>query len=204
MLRAGIAHLINAQPDLQVCFESTGPAPVLDLIERERPDVLISDLTMPGGNGLGLLREIKARFPQVRVLIYSMHDEAIYAERVVRAGADGYVMKSLGGDHLLAAIRRVLGGQLFLSEPMWSQMVATMSGKRSRRSKSPIDKLTDREFQVLELVGRGMTTREVAAQLRISPKTVDVHRGRLRHKLDLRDATALMRYAVRWTEVMSV
>src|SRR5690606_5682294 len=149
-------------------------------------DLVITDLTMSHGSGLELIKSVKSVHPGLRVLVLSMHDESIYAERAVRAGASGYVMKDLGGDQLLHAIRRVLHGQMFLSDPMWSQLVTGMNGRRPRRSRSPIEKLTDREFQVLELVGQGKSTREIAAQLRISPKTVDVHRGRLRHKLELR------------------
>ena len=204
MLRAGLAQLIDNQPDMMVCFEAESPATVLAQVAREKPDLVVTDLTMTGGSGFELLKSLRAKFPAVRVLVLSMHDETIYAERVIRAGADGYVMKALGGEQLLTAIRRILEGRLFLSETMWSQLVITMGAKRPRRSRSPIETLTDREFEVLELIGQGKSTREIATQLRISPKTVDVHRTRLRHKLELRDNAALIRYAMRWAEVMNV
>lgn len=202
LMRAGLAQLIASQPDMVVCFEAESPIAVIPLIARHRPDLLVTDLTMPQGSGLDLLKEIKADHPKQRVLVYSMHDETIYAERVLRSGADGYVMKSQGPEPLLTAIRRILNGQTFLSEHVWSQLVTSMRGRRRPQPASPIENLTDREFGVLELIGHGKSTREIAAVLQISPKTVDVHRARLREKLNLPTATALMRYAIRWTEVL--
>jgi DNA-binding NarL/FixJ family response regulator len=204
MLRSGMAHLINAQADMVVSFDSGDATAALDQMTRDCPDLVVTDLTMPGRSGIELLKEVKARFPAVPVLVLSMHDEAIYAERAIRAGAAGYVMKNLGGEQLLQAIRRILSGQRFLSDQVYAQLVDNLNHRHSRRHNSPIDKLTDREFEILELIGQGKNTHEIAAQLQISPKTVDVHRVRLRTKLELRDGTALIRYALRWAEVMNV
>ena len=129
-----------------------------------------------------------------------MHDEMLYAERVLRAGARGYIMKEAGGENLLQAIRQVLAGQVYLSPRVSAKIVENFSAQKPRSSNSPIEKLTDREFEVFQLVGHGRSSREIAAQLNLSPKTVDVHRANIKEKLDLKDATALVRHAVRWVE----
>jgi DNA-binding NarL/FixJ family response regulator len=129
-----------------------------------------------------------------------MHDEAVYAERVLRAGARGYIMKEAGGEALLGAIRQVLRGEAYVSPKMSARILENLSSRRPRGSTSPIERLTDREFEVFQLIGQGKGTREIAAELHLSPKTVDVHRSHLKEKLGLRDATALIRHAVRWVE----
>src|SRR5438105_14951068 len=129
-----------------------------------------------------------------------MHDELLHAERVLRAGARGYIMKEAGGEKLLSAIRQVLGGQVYVSEKLSATMLDAMTGRRPRGSNSPIEKLSDREFEIFQLIGQGKSTRNIAEQLHLSPKTVDVHRGHIKEKLELKDATALVRHAVRWVE----
>ena len=129
-----------------------------------------------------------------------MHDEAVYAERVLRAGARGYIMKEAGGENLLGAIRQVLRGEVYVSHKMSARILEDLSARRPRGSTSPIERLTDREFEVFQLIGQGKGTREIAAELHLSPKTVDVHRSHVKEKLGLRDATALIRHAVRWVE----
>jgi DNA-binding NarL/FixJ family response regulator len=129
-----------------------------------------------------------------------MHDEAVFAERALRAGARGYIMKEAGGENLLTALRQVLRGEVYVSPRMSTRILAGLSGSRPRGSSSPIETLTDREFEILQLIGQGKSTRDIATQLSLSPKTVDVHRSHLKEKLDLKDVTALIRYAVRWVE----
>jgi DNA-binding NarL/FixJ family response regulator len=129
-----------------------------------------------------------------------MHDEAIYAERALRAGARGYIMKEAGGENLLGAIRQVLRGETYVSPRMAAKVLDDLSARRPRGSSSPIEKLTDREFEIFRLIGQGKSTRDIAGQLHLSPKTVDVHRSHIKEKLDLTDATALVRHAVRWVE----
>ncbi len=200
MMRAGLAALINTQPDILVNREASGPAEALDEIDRERPDLLVTDLTMAGRAGLEFIKDVVARFPGLPILVLSMHDETVYAERVLRAGARGYVMKEAGGERLLAAIRRVLDGDVYVSDKMSAALLDSLTGRRPRGSASPIEKLSDREFEIFQLVGRGLSTREIGERLGISPKTVDVHRGHVLEKLDLKNATELVRHAVRWTE----
>ncbi len=200
MTRAGIAQLINIQGDLHVTFEAASPREALTAIPEHGADLLLTDLTMEGRSGLEFIKDLGALHPHLPVLVLSMHDEQIHAERALRSGARGYVMKNEGGDVLLEAIRRVLAGEIYVSRAMATQLLRSISGTPGPVQGSPISKLTDREFQVLQLVGQGKSTRQIAAQLRISPKTVDVHRSRMREKLELPDPTALMRYAMRWFE----
>jgi len=199
-MRAGLAQLISRQPDLAVCGEAGNPAEAFRELARGIPDLVLTDLTMPGRSGLEFIKDLQATEPGLAVLVISMHDEAIYAERVLRAGGRGYIMKEAGGDNLLAAIRQVLRGEVYVSPRMSARILEAMSGRTPRGSTSPIGKLTDREFEVLQLIGAGQSTRDIAAQLHLSTKTVDVHRGHIKEKLELKDTTALVRYAVRWVE----
>jgi DNA-binding NarL/FixJ family response regulator len=199
-MRAGLAQLIDKQPDLAICGEAGNPAEALTAIAKHRPDVVLTDLTMPGRSGLEFVKDLLAAESKLLVLVVSMHDETVYAERALRAGARGYIMKEAGGENLLAAIRQVLGGQVYLSPKLSARILEGMSGARPRASSSPIAELTDREFEVFQLIGQGKSTRDIADQLHLSPKTVDVHRGHIKEKLALKDATALIRHAVRWVE----
>ncbi len=199
-MRAGLAHLLDRQPDLQVCGEAGHPAEAFPLVERLRPDLVLTDITMPGRSGAEFIRDLQAQHPGLPVLVISMHDEAIYAERMLRAGARGYIMKEAGGEALLAAVRQVLSGEVSVSPRLSARLLENLSAPRPRGSSSPIARLTDREFEVFQLIGRGQGTADIAAQLGLSPKTVDVHRANLKRKLGLADGTALVRHAVRWVE----
>ena len=200
MMLAGLAQLIRLQSDLEVCGETGEPAQALRAITKCRPDLLLTDLTMPGRSGTEFIKDVLAAHAGLPILVVSMHDELLHAERVLRAGARGYVMKEAGGEKLLAAIRQVLAGQVYVSEQMSARILDSFSGQRPRGAQSPIEKLSDREFEVFQLIGAGRTTKEIAAQLHLSPKTVDVHRGHIKEKLALKDMTALVHHAVRWTE----
>jgi DNA-binding NarL/FixJ family response regulator len=203
-MRAGLSQLIDRQPDMQVCGEAGNPAEAISEFERCRPDLVLTDLTMPGRSGLDFIKDLLALNAQMPVLVVSMHDESIYAERVLRAGARGYIMKEAGGENLLAAIRKIMGGEVYLSPAMSARVLENLSGRRPRGSSSPIEKLTDREFEVFRLIGQGKSTRDIATQLHLSSKTVDVHRSHIKEKLELKDSTALVRHAVRWVESQSV
>jgi DNA-binding NarL/FixJ family response regulator len=203
MMRAGMLQLIEKQPDLEVCGEASHPAEALQRVATLLPDLLLTDITMPGRSGVEFIKDLLALQSHLLILVVSMHDESVYAERSLRAGARGFIMKESGGEKLLTAIRRVLNGQVYVSEEMSAKILDTLSGQRPRGSTSPIQKLSDREFEVFQLIGQGKSTREIAKQLRLSPKTVDVHRGHIKEKLQLTDATALVRHAVRWVETDS-
>jgi DNA-binding NarL/FixJ family response regulator len=199
-MRAGIAQLINQQADLEVCGEAGNTADALRAVAQLRPDLVLSDLTMADRGGLEFIKDLQAAGVSPPVLVVSMHDETIYAERVLRAGARGYIMKEAGGESLLGAIRQVLRGEVYVSPKLAAGLLENLSGRRPRGSDSPIKQLTDREFEIFQLIGQGKSTQDIAAQLHLSPKTVDVHRGNIKTKLALKDATSLVRHAVRWVE----
>jgi DNA-binding NarL/FixJ family response regulator len=199
MMRAGLEQLINRQPDLIVCGEAGNPAEAFTQLAK-KPDLLLTDLTLPGRGGIEFIKDINALYPELSILVVSMHDEVVYAERCLRAGARGYIMKESGSENLLIAIRRILEGQPYLSPMMSDRVLNSLSARKPRGSDSPIQALSDREFEVFQLIGQGKSTREIAEQLHLSSKTVDVHRTHIREKLELKDATALARYAIRWLE----
>ena len=199
MMRAGLEQLINRQPDLIVCGEAGNPNEAFDQLAK-KPDLLLTDLTLPGRGGIEFIKDLNVLHPDLSILVVSMHDEVVYAERCLRAGARGYIMKESGSENLLIAIRRVLEGQPYLSPMMSDRVLNSLSARKPRGSDSPIQALSDREFEVFQLIGQGKSTREIAEQLHLSSKTVDVHRTHIREKLELKDATALARYAIRWLE----
>ncbi len=196
--RHGLAQLLNHETDLAVCGEAENVQQALGLIDSRRPDLVLTDITMAGKSGLELIKEMQTLHPRVAVLVLSMHDESIYAERILRAGARGYLMKSAGGAELLVAIRHVLRGEVYLSKKMSAKMVNRLSGTRSRRNRPALEMLTDREFEVFQLLGQGLSTREIGRRLHISPKTVDTHRLNIKEKLGMQTLPELMRHAVRW------
>jgi DNA-binding NarL/FixJ family response regulator len=199
-MRAGLAQLIDRQPDLQVAWEAGSPAEALMVLEKQKPDLVLSDITMPGRSGAEFIKDLHALHPGLPVLVISMHDETIYAERMLRAGARGYIMKEAGGEALLTAVRQVLSGQIYVSAKLSARLLENLTGGTPRGSQSPIAKLTDREFEIFQMIGQGKSTHDIAAQLHLSTKTVDVHRANIKGKLGITDGTALVRHAVRWVE----
>ncbi len=200
MMRQGLAQLINNEPDLTVFNEADTAGQALNMIAASAPHIVLVDISLPDKNGLELIKDIRALCPDALVLVVSMHDETLYAERALRAGARGYIMKQEGGKKLMQAIRQVLNGQVYVSEKMAAKILEIFSGRRDRTGGSPVERLSDREFEVFQLVGEGKGTREIASHLHLSVKTVEVHRANIKQKLNLKSATDLVRYAVRWTE----
>jgi DNA-binding NarL/FixJ family response regulator len=200
MMRQGLAQLINSEPDLVVCREADTARQAFEFVRREPPDLAIVDISLPDKNGLELIKDMHALYPALPMLVVSMHDESLYAQRVLRAGGRGYVMKQEGGRKLMEAIRQVLAGQIWVSEKMSARILEIFSGSGRDPGGSPLGRLSDREFEVFQLIGQGKGTREIAAHLRLSVKTVEVHRANIKGKLDLKSATELVRSAVRWME----
>jgi len=200
MMREGLTSLLATQPDLEVCGEAETAAQALDMIPSARPAIVIADITLPGRSGIELVKDIAAMYPEVKTLAVSMHDEAVYAERVLRAGARGYIMKKEGGKRLLEAIRKVRAGDVAVSEKMSAQILRIFSGHSGGDSDSPVRQLTDREFEVFELIGRGLGTTQMAAELNISVKTVEVHRAHIKEKLEIGSGSELIAYAARWAQ----
>jgi DNA-binding NarL/FixJ family response regulator len=199
-MRAGLAQLIDKQPDIVAAGEAGEPKEAIQRLAQTKYDLVLTDITMPGRSGLEFIRDLQAMHPELPILVVSMHDEMIYAERVLQAGARGYIMKGAGGENLLTAIRQILAGEIYTSAKVSAKIVGDFSARKPRGSISPIEKLTNREFEVFQLVGQGLSTREIAERLGLSSKTVDVHRSHVREKLQLKDATELVRHAVRWFE----
>lgn len=197
MTRYGVVQLINDEPDLVVCGEAEDGQQALAAIPSARPALVLADLTMPGKGGLDFIKEVQCLHPGLAVLVVSMHDEVLYAERVLRAGARGYLMKSEGGAKLLEAIREVLQGRVYVSK----RMAATILDSLTRRPGGDgrrLGLLSDREFEIFQLLGQGLSTREIAQRLKLSSKTVSVHRLHIKQKLNLRTGPELLRLAVQW------
>lgn len=203
MMRQGLAALINNEKDLMVCGEAESSAQAMEAIPSTKPDLVIADITLPDKSGIELIKDLLSLHPGLRVLVVSMHDESLYAERVLRAGGRGYIMKQEGGKRLMEGIRQVLAGQIYVSEKMSKRILEIFSGQRGHSGGSPVERLTDREFEVFQLVGRGKGTREIAEQLHLSVKTVEVHRLHIKKKLEIKTAAELIRFAVRWVETQS-
>jgi DNA-binding NarL/FixJ family response regulator len=200
MMRTGLAQLIDNEPDLKVSAEADNAGQALDAVARQPFDLILLDISLPDKNGLELIKDIQTLRPDLPILVVSMHDEMLYAERVLRAGGRGYIMKQEGGKKFLQAIRHVLGGQVYVSEKMSARILENVSGRRAGAPASPIERLTDREFEVFQLIGQGVGTRDIAGRLRLSVKTIEVHRVNIKGKLKLRTATDLVSHAIRWVE----
>ena len=200
MMRTGLAQLIDNEADLKVCAEADNAAQALDIAVSQALDLILLDISLPDKNGLELIKDIRALKPGLPILVVSMHDESLYAERVLRAGGRGYIMKQEGGKMLLGAIRQVLNGQIYVSEKMSAGILESFSGRHAEGAVSPVQQLSDREFEVFQLIGQGESTRKIAAHLHLSGKTVEVHRLNIKKKLKLKTANELVRYAVRWVE----
>jgi DNA-binding NarL/FixJ family response regulator len=199
MTRAGLVHVINHQPDLTVCGEAESAARALDILDSSRPDLLLIDITLPGKSGLELIKDVKAMRPELLMLVISMHDESLYADRVLRAGARGYITKHEGGEKLMEAIRHVLRGKIYVSESMSAHILEIFSGGQTGLDRSSIEKLSDREFEVFEALGEGLSSQRIAKKLHLSAKTVDAHRANIKTKLQIKTTAELIAYAARWT-----
>ncbi len=203
LMREGLIQLVNSQPDLEVVAEAGDAAKGLDIVLAQKPDVAIIDITLPGRNGLELIKDIKAQIPDQIVLVISMHDESLYAERALKAGAKGYIMKDADRSSFIDAIRRVIEGGFYVSEKMSAEIFSSFAGK-AQGAKAGVSRLSDREFEIFELLGQGLGTQDIAHRLGISPKTVEVHRAHIREKLEMPTGAAVVRFAVRWIETRNL
>ncbi len=197
MMRDGISQVINQQPDLEVIAEASGGPEALDKLSDISPEIALVDISLKGMNGIELTREIRKRFKNLPVLILSMHPEKYYAERAVKAGAKGYIMKHETSDKVLKAIRRVLEGKFYLSEDISEKIISRMSGNISQSGTS-VDKLSNREFEAFRYVGSGLKPQQIAEKLFVSVKTVETYYSRIKEKLSLKSASELRQFAVNW------
>lgn len=198
LLRQGIGQVVNAEPDLEVCGEAEDRAGALAVAAEKQPDLAVVDLSLQDEPGLELLKDFKTRFPELLTLVLSMHEESLYAERALRAGARGYVMKREASDKVVEAIRCVLGGGVFVSSKITGGILDKITGRRETVEGSPLSGLSDRELEVLILIGQGYGVRQIGQRLHISPKTVEAHRANLKTKLKLASGEELLQHAIRW------
>ena len=198
-VREALALRIGRQPDLEVCGEAADMSDALRLVTDTRPDVAVVDISLKTGTGIDLIKRIKDRNDCVRMLVWSMHSESLYAERALRAGALGYINKDQATDKIIEAIRRVLEGKVWLSAALAERVLQrAVGGGRKEVTRSPLDVLADRELEVFRLIGEGVKTADIAQRLHLSVKTIETYRDRIRQKLNLSDGTKLAHYAVQW------
>ena len=197
LVREWLATLLNRQSDFQVCGEASNGPEAIELIATAKPDVAIVDISLEGGSGIELIKDIKAAYPDVVMVVLTMHDEALYAERTLRAGARGYVMKREATKNIIPAMRRVLEGKLFVSDKFLAA-IAERLVEWNVAVGSPVAQLSDREMEVFQMIGRGMETRQIAEAMRVNFKTVQSFCARIKEKLMLANATELLREAVLW------
>jgi DNA-binding NarL/FixJ family response regulator len=198
LFRERLCQLINNEPDLEVCGEAEGAEEALRLIRSALPDLAIVDIALKASSGLDLIRSIKALSISVPVLVLSMHEESVYADRALRAGASGYIAKSQEAAEVLRAIRSVLARKVYLSQEMTTDLLKNWGGISIKGNPRSVERLTERELQVLELIGRGRTTREIAELLKLGVATIDTYRARIKEKMNFRNATDLVHFAIHW------
>lgn len=200
LVREGIVQWIQRSPDLEVTCQAESASQALALAEKAKPDLVLTDISLPGRSGLELIKDLHALQPELPVLVLSMHEESLYAARALRAGARGYVMKSAGGEQVVDSIRAALQGRIVVSPKIATLLLEEYAGTPAVASQSAVPRLTDREFEVLQLFGDAKTNREIASQLHLSPKTVETHRLHIMDKLKLTNAAELLRFALQFTD----
>ena len=198
LVRLSLKGVIERERDLVVCGEAEDLEQALAAVAASKPNLAIIDLTLKNSDGMELIKDLRHRYPKVQILVLSMHDEDLHAERAIRAGARGYITKQEAATKILVAIRQILSGEIYWSEKAAARVASRIAG-RSRPAKDfPLDSLTDRELQVFEFIGAGRSTRQIAAELHIDVSTVETYRARIKEKLNLKDALDLLQYAIRW------
>lgn len=198
VVRFGIAQLINRQPDMTICGEEEDASKALNAIATLKPDLVIADISLKDSSGLELMRNIQAQYPGLPVLVVSVHDESIYAEMAFRAGAAGYLMKEEALEKILTAVRKVLSGAVYVSEALQDKMIQQQVRGQSPANVSPVKTLSDRELEVLQLIGQWKGTRQIAAELHLSVKTIEYYREQIKKKLSLKNAAELTQFATSW------
>jgi DNA-binding NarL/FixJ family response regulator len=198
IVRQGLRSMIEQEPDLTVCGEAEGMSQAMQAYFEQQPDIIVTDISLENGSGVELIKELTARTPDLKILVCSMHDEMLFAERALRAGAKGYINKEEATDKLILAIRRVASSRVYLSDRVTERMLCKRVGSADEQTQNPIEQLSDRELEVFEHIGHGVTTRQIAEKLHLSPKTVETYRENIKHKLNLSNATELTQHAVQW------
>ena len=198
LFRKGLQEMIHSDGAFAVCGEAGNSAEAMEVIRKLNPDMAIVDLSLPGANGIELIKNIRAEFPTLPILVLSMHDESLYALRALRAGAEGYVMKHEAMSNVIHAIHEVFSGRPYLSPAMAAQVITKFAHRESEGETDAVERLSDRELEILELIGKGKDVREIAKLLHLSPKTVETHRSHIKDKLDLKNSREVARFALQW------
>jgi len=198
LFRKGLQELIHSDGNFVICGEAGNAAEAMDVIRKLNPDLAIVDLSLPGANGIELIKNIRAEFSKMPILVLSMHDESLYALRALRAGAEGYVMKHEAMANVIHAINEVFNGRPYLSPAMAAQVITKFAHRESEGEADAVERLSDRELEILELIGKGKDVREIAKLLHLSPKTVETHRSHIKDKLDLKNSREVARFALQW------
>src|SRR5438128_1734713 len=204
LFRKGLEQLIHSDSAFAVCGEANNASEAMEVIRKLHPDLAIVDLSLPGANGIELIKNIRAEFPKLPILVLSMHDESLYALRALRAGAEGYVMKHEAMANVIQAIHEVFNGRPYLSPAMAAQVITKFAHRGSQSEADAVERLSDRELEILELIGKGNEVRQIAKLLHLSPKTVETHRAHIREKLNLQNARQVTRFAVQWVGTRNV
>jgi DNA-binding NarL/FixJ family response regulator len=200
LFRKGLEQLIHSDGTFAVCGEAGNAADAMEQIRKLNPDLAIVDLSLPGANGIELIKNIRAEFARLPVLVLSMHDESLYALRALRAGADGYVMKHEAMANVVQAIRELFNGHPYLSPAMAAQVITQFAHRQAEGETDAVERLSDRELEILELIGKGHEVRQIAKLLHLSPKTVETHRAHIKDKLDLKNSREVARFALQWLQ----
>ncbi len=200
LVRQGIAMALADEADLEICGEAEDHTGALQMVKQTSPDIAVVDLMLRESSGLELIKDMHVRYPDVAILVLSMRDEGFYAERVLRAGARGYITKEEGPAKVIQGIRRILSGEIYVCEKMASKIMSKIAGGRAIAGGTGVENLTDRELEIFELIGDGLTTHEIAARLHVSSKTVDSHREHIKEKLGVDTANQLLKYAIEWAK----
>jgi DNA-binding NarL/FixJ family response regulator len=203
LFRKGLEQLIHSEDGFAVCGEANNAPEAMDVIRKLNPDLAIVDLSLPGANGIELIKNIRAEFSKLPILVLSMHDESLYALRALRAGAEGYVMKHEAMTNVIQAIREVFNGRPYLSPAMAAQVITKFAHRQAEGEADAVERLSDRELEVLELIGKGNDVRQIAKVLHLSPKTVETHRSHIKDKLDLKNSREVARFALQWLSARS-
>jgi len=204
LFRKGLEQLIHSDSAFAVCGEANNGSEAMNVIRKLNPDLAIVDLSLPGANGIELIKNIRAEFPKLPILVLSMHDESLYALRALRAGAEGYVMKHEAMANVIQAIHEVFNGRPYLSPAMAAQVITKFAHRGSQSEADAVERLSDRELEILELIGKGNEVRQIAKLLHLSPKTVETHRAHIKEKLNLQNARQVTRFAVQWVGTRNV
>ena len=200
VIRDGLVAIINHERDLNVCGQAEDAYTALKVVAELKPDIVVTDISLKSSDGIELTKNIKARYPKLPVIILSVHDESLYAERALLAGAKAYLMKDKVSENIIKAIRTVLTGEIYVSDAILKKFLHKIAGDKAGTAKTPIESLSDREFEVFRLIGEGLKASQIAEQLHLSIKTIETYRTRLKEKLDLVNASELLKYSIRWAK----